>query len=77
MRMPVLPTFQARIAELKEEEAEIKAIEGVKTEGWLRIDCKPTKTALATLVSKWSEAHTSYLKDHVHKYCDVESGSPV
>ena len=65
IRMPNLAVFQARINELKEEEAEIKELHGVINHGAVRIDAKPTKTTLATLASKWVDAHTSYLKNHV------------
>ena len=68
--MPVLATFAERIGELKDEEAEIKELESVVTQGWLRIDAKPTKTALSTLAAKWSDAHTSYLATHVHRELD-------
>ena len=65
IRMPNLAVFEARITELREEEAEIKALQNVINEGWLRIDAKPTKMTLTTLAAKWIDAYTSYLKNHV------------
>jgi len=68
--MPSLDLFRDRITELKEEEVVIKDLEGNIVEGWLKIDAKPTKTMLSNLSTKWSSAHTLYLKDHVHKELD-------
>lgn len=62
---PSLLNFQKRINELKDEEGEIKAIDGTVTEGWLKIDAKPVKTTLGKTAAQWSDAHTTYLKDYI------------
>ena len=65
--MPSLSQFQLKIQELRDEEADIKEITNIKTEGWLKIDAKPIKGTLGKIASQWSETHTSYLKDYVDK----------
>ena len=65
-RMPVLATFQARIQELKEEEAEIKELDGVMTEGWLRIDAEERNAALVKEVDAltYDLSHLGQSRDH-------------
>ena len=65
--LPSLVAFEKRISALKEEETEVKEIDSTIMEGWLKIDAKPVKQALGITAAKWSEAHTTYLKQHVEK----------
>ena len=64
-KLPSLTAFEAKISALRDEELEVKEIDSTITEGWLRIDAKPVKQALAISAAKWSEAHTTYLKEYV------------
>ena len=43
----------------------ISALPSMANRGWLRIDSKPVKQALATWVNKWQFRYTSYLHDSV------------
>ena len=72
--LPSLEAFDAKISSLREEEKEVKEIESTIIEGWLKIDAKPVKQALAISAAKWSEAHTTYLKQYVEdSLVDLES----
>jgi dynein heavy chain len=63
--MPSLEKFEARVNELRDEEAAIRAMDGTLTEGWLKIDAKPVRNVLSSIATKWVSAHTTYLKGHV------------
>ena len=69
-QQPSLETFRTRINELRDEEEEIKQIDSNITEGWLKIDAKPIKSALGTTSAKWSATHTAFLKQYVEGSLD-------
>ena len=48
--LPSLPGYDKRISELKDIALEIKEMESTISEGWLKIDAKPIKTALGKTV---------------------------
>ena len=63
--LPSLPGFDKRISELKDIALEIKEMESTISEGWLKIDAKPIKTALGKTAVQWVDSHTAYLRDYV------------
>ena len=63
--LPSLPGFDKRITELKDTALEIKEMENSTSEGWLKIDAKPIKTALGKTATQWTDSHTAYLRDYV------------
>ena len=64
---PPLSMFDAQInAYLKQANA-IQALSSAASRGWLRVESKPVKQALATWVNKWQYRYTNYLQVETEK----------
>ena len=62
---PELDVFDAEIAKYKAVQEEISHLTTSAVIGWIRIDAKPMKQALATWVTKWVFLFTHYLSNKV------------
>lgn len=62
---PSLEKFDEEVARYKAVQAEIKELPASKVIGWLKIDAKPLKQALATWVTKWIYLYTQHLSNRV------------
>ncbi|KAI8473051.1 MAG: flagellar outer dynein arm heavy chain beta [Monoraphidium minutum] len=62
---PPLAKFEEQIQKYKAIGAEIAALPGSASLGWVRVSSKPLKQALATWASKWVYLFTKYLQDKV------------
>ncbi|GBF97683.1 flagellar outer dynein arm heavy chain beta [Raphidocelis subcapitata] len=62
---PPLSAFEEQIQKFKAVAAEVAALPGSATLGWLRVSAKPLKQTLATWASKWVFLFTKYLQDKV------------
>ena len=62
---PPLDLFDAEIAKYKGVQEEIQSLPTTHVVGWIKIDAKPIKQALATWVTKWIFLFTQYLSNKV------------
>lgn len=62
---PTLERFNAEISRYKAVQVAIQELPAAKTIGWLKIDAKPIKHALATWVTKWIFLFTQHLSNRV------------
>ena len=62
---PNLHSFDERILHFKAIEEAIRAMPPQSFQGWLKVDARPVKNALATWAGKWSLAHTDHLKHFI------------
>lgn len=62
---PGLPKFEEQIAKYKSVAAEVNSLPSQITMGWVKINAKPLRTALATWSSKWVYLFTHYLQEKV------------
>ena len=62
---PPLVLFDRQIGLYKQQATAINMLQGSRSLGWLKVDAKPVKQALATWVTKWQFRYTSYLHDSV------------
>jgi len=60
-----LGLFDERIVHYKAIEDEIRALPPQSFQGWLKVDARPVKNALATWAAKWGLAHTDHLKHYI------------
>jgi dynein heavy chain len=60
---PPLELFDAEIAKYKKVQEEIAQLHATCVVGWIKIDAKPIKQALATWVTKWVFLFTQYLSN--------------
>ena len=60
---PPLEMFDAEIAKYKKVQEEIAQLHATCVVGWIKIDAKPIKQALATWVTKWVFLFTQYLNN--------------
>ena len=60
---PPLELFDAEIAKYKKVQEEIAQLQATCVVGWIKIDAKPIKQALATWVTKWVFLFTQYLSN--------------
>ena len=60
---PPLELFDAEIAKYKKTQEEIAQLHATCVVGWIKIDAKPIKQALATWVTKWVFLFTQYLSN--------------
>ena len=60
---PPLEMFDAEIAKYKKVQEEIAQLRATCVVGWIKIDAKPIKQALATWVTKWVFLFTQYLNN--------------
>ena len=72
--------FDAEIAKYKGVQEEIQSLPTTHVVGWIKIDAKPIKQALATWVTKWIFLFTQYLSNKVTNsmeelYCFRRSAS--
>ena len=59
---PPLPLFEQQISSYLRQSNAIQALASQAARGWLRVDSKPVKQALATWVNKWQFRYTNYLQ---------------
>ena len=67
---PPLEAFDEEIARYKSMQAEIQELPTTKVIGWIKVDAKPIKQALATWVTKWVFLFTQYLNNKVTNSMD-------
>lgn len=61
-----LHLFQEALSKIKISENRVRDLPNFAQFSWLRVDCKPMKQALYTLISKWSFSYTEYLSNKLH-----------
>jgi hypothetical protein len=61
-----LRMFEAALSKIKLSENRVRDLSNFAQFSWLRVDCKPMKQALYTLISKWSFCYTEYLSNKLH-----------
>ena len=62
---PPLSMFDGEIDRYLKQAKAISALPSMANRGWLRIDSKPVKQALATWVNKWQYRYTEYLQQSI------------
>jgi hypothetical protein len=62
---PSLKEFEDEIQRYKSMEKAMKSLPASKCIGWIKVDAKPLKKSLQSLVSKWSYIFIRYLQDKV------------
>jgi dynein heavy chain len=61
-----LRMFEAALHKIGISENRVRELSNFAQFSWLRVDCKPMKQALYTLISKWSFCYTEYLSNKLH-----------
>ena len=63
---PALPNFKEKVDNYEKVYGEVEKFEGMKViDVWLRVDARPFKEALLTIVKRWSLMFKQHLIDHV------------
>eukprot|EP00951_Prasinocladus_malaysianus_P003015 scaffold21499_cov40-Prasinocladus_malaysianus.AAC.1 len=62
---PTLEAFEGQIQKYRGVQQEINALKTSATFGWVKVDAKPIKKALATWATKWTYLFTHYLSQKV------------
>ena len=62
---PPLSMFDSEISKYVKKSTAIGQLSSIVNKGWLKVDSKPVKQALATWVNKWQFRYTSYLQESV------------
>ena len=62
---PPLNMFDSEIGRYLKQAKSIAELPSITSKGWLKVDSKPVKQALATWVNKWQFRYTSYLQESV------------
>eukprot|EP00762_Andalucia_godoyi_P000343 ANDGO_03199.mRNA.1 Dynein beta chain len=62
---PRIGLFDEQIIKYEQIQSEIHKLPNTEDIGWLRIDAKPIKNALASTCGKWKASYTGYLADKV------------
>ena len=63
--IPSLKAFEDQIVKYRALQEQVHDLQSSKTMGWLRCDAKGAKSALATLISKWSYKFLEFLLQRV------------
>jgi dynein heavy chain len=64
---PPLDAFDKEIHKFVKYASNIQAISSSAARGWLKIDARPVKQALATWINKWQFRYTSYLQSSIEQ----------
>jgi len=64
---PLLELFEQEVSQFKQVQQEISELPSMTVIGWLKIDAKPLKQALATWVTKWIFLYTEHLVNRVRE----------
>jgi dynein heavy chain len=62
---PPLEAFEAQVQKYRGVQAEINSMKTSASFGWIKVDAKPIKKALATWATKWTYLYTHYLSQRV------------
>ena len=62
---PSLEAFEEQIIKYKSLEEQVRELPATKIVGWLKIDARPVKNSLTTLISKWSYKFLEFLLNRV------------
>eukprot|EP00960_Hanusia_phi_P039486 753915-Hanusia_phi.AAC.17 len=62
---PTLEAFEEQIIKYKNLEEQVRELPATKIIGWLKIDARPVKNSLTTLISKWSYKFLEFLLNRV------------
>jgi hypothetical protein len=61
-----LHKFEAELSKIRVSEHRVRELPNFAQFSWLRVDCKPMKQALYTLISKWSFCYTEHLSNKLN-----------